>query len=346
MSGLPIIPISVFVHIPDTCLSEDLEIPHAGGVLRRVSYAEWSRVDPEISEKRQRAYEMTKPCFYVRTVIAPSEARVPNLDQSSDPEAVLARMETAIMRWGALADRVLETGIEAASEVRLALTLISGAPTRSIDETISYVSDGERTLRRVGRLERGAILENRPEVMISEGDAAQIAGILHLVTAAKPATKLGEFAHGVATLGSTALPDFEPIDGLMHTAICLEAILSADITSGVTAAFVERGAALLASDPSDIASVRSTLEAVYAMRSDALHGRLDAHTPAAAGNALLLWHWSRKAVARALIRILYICRGATDAPARLVQLRAELELARTRLTIPTMLAGAPSGPAL
>lgn len=337
------IPLNVFVHIPDTRLSKGVEIPYAGGVLRVLKYEEWAEIDREISEKRQRSFESMEPSFYVRLNAATYEERVSDDGNPSDAASIYATMEAKQARWDAVAVPALEAGIEAANELWLALTLMSSAPTRSIEESISYVSDGKNTSRTVGRLERRAILDNRPELFLSKNDVEKIASILAMVTSAKPATRLGEFAQALATLGSTALPDFEPIDGLMHSAIALEAILLSDVTSGVTAAFVERGAGLLASEPSEIAPLRAMLQTIYTLRSDALHGRDSAQAPQAGAQALVLWRWTRRALARAMIRILYVSRNAADCPTRLVELRAELETARATLTIPAMLIGAPAG---
>ncbi|MDB5583745.1 MAG: hypothetical protein JWR80_8921 [Bradyrhizobium sp.] len=58
MTGSSTIALKVFVHIPDTQLMNGVEIPQAGGVLRAIEYAEWEKIDREISEKRQRISEI------------------------------------------------------------------------------------------------------------------------------------------------------------------------------------------------------------------------------------------------------------------------------------------------
>lgn len=338
-------PFTVYVHVPGISLADDIEIAYRSGCLSSLNYARWLEIDGEIASKRRHQFEAAKPCFYV---YQGAGLRPPKTlaDPAGGAAALIAAFKADTMAWRAITDPVLEVALDAANELHLALTLLTGVPLPALADSICYVASARGTSRIVGRLERHALL-SPPRLIVTPDAVAQLPSTLALLHGAGAALATDEVRSAIDAMAATALPDFESIDGLMHCAITLEALLLADITSGVTAAFTERGAALLALLPAEVMPLRMQLDAVYAVRSDALHGRDLSQTPALANRSVdSLYHWVRLALGRALIRVIHVLRGAADPATRLATLRTELEAARTPMTMPVSLAGAPAGPLL
>jgi hypothetical protein len=280
---------------------------HRGLAARELPYERWQELDSFLAPKRRRDYEGTKPVFLVGSA------------------------EVDVDGAGTLCRR-------AAFEVHAALTLTTAAALLSPKSSIAYVKrDGGGIRRFMGPMEREAVVRD-PVVTIDTSVLKAVLPTLKLVAANRAALAEGPLRQAVDTLAATSLPDFEAIDGIVHCAIGLEALLLADVTAGLAASFSERGAALLATVEDEIPRLREELDAAYRLRSDVLHGR-SLTAGALAGRTLPEWYaWLRVALARAAARARSAIDGETDPDSGLAELRRRLG---TTGGVPSALTSAP-----
>lgn len=291
--------VELFVHLPGMSVDGPLSIED-GWTLDSPSFDQWLQLDSWIVGKRRGAYERSRPVF------------VTSAASTAQPVAEL-----------------IESAVRYARDLQRALMLVTGASFLDVAVSMAYASAPTGIYRQMGPAEREAVTLPGPTIALEASMIPQIRATLGLLRAARAVGASGEIDQAFDRLADAALPDFEPIDGVVHTTVALEALLVPDLRSGVTAGFAERGAAFLAGTSAEVEAMRDALRHAYAVRSDALHGR-DIHaTVASSGHPLPFWAmWTRAALCRGLSRVLAVLAADEEPTTALDRLRAALDEGR------------------
>lgn len=308
-------PSEVLVHIPGASFPVGMGLRHKGFEVRAVPFEHWERFDPFLAQKRCRQYEATRPVFLTG-------------------QAELSLDDSAV-------DYVEQLALE----IHMALTLVSAAPLPSPKMSIAYIRREDGTRRQIGPMEREGIVHGRATFCADEDLVALGQLMLELVARNRDMRRTGLLQNVVDSLAASALPDFAPADGIVQCAIALEAVLLSDITTGLASTFAGRGAALLADEDGDVSHLGEQLRIAYGLRSDLLHGRDTAAALAATERSEAEWcDWLRRALVRAVARVLWATDGATNLDAALGDLRRDLDLARRETRALAWLSAAPAIP--
>lgn len=294
--GLPQLPLPggpcrFFVHMPNLCLGDGLRIPFRRGELRSVSFDEWRALDQEVAEKRTRLYEGTRPVFFV-----------------VDEQVATERIFTRIRRD---------------AQMLFSILTLSGMRADPPGTSTAYVSRERAVVRRIGVHDRRSILSGpvRWHLRVVDDEFLDMVSSLDRHAAA---FNLPEVSHAVQACNFSD-GDVDLIDAIMRLTVALEALLLEDVTTGITAAFVKRVGQFVL-EPGEIASeLERDLKTLYALRSDALHGRDWASSIAGTCRVESAWAaWAHGILLRALNRVVSQVGCAADSRHALTELRLNL----------------------
>lgn len=288
---LPAGPYRFFVHIPNLCLGDGLRIPFRRGELRFVSFDEWRVLDQEVAEKRTRLYEGTRPVFFV-------------VDEEVATERIFTR-------------------IRSDAQVLFSILTLSGMRADLPDTSTAYVSCERAIVRRIGVHDRRSILSGpiRWHLLVVDDEFLDMVSSLDRQAAAfdlpevSRAVQACNFGDGDANL----------IDAIMRLTVALEALLLEDVTTGITATFAKRVGQFVLESGEIASELERDLRTLYALRSDALHGRDWASTIAGTCRVESAWaSWAHGILLRALKRVVNQVGCATDSRQALTELRLDL----------------------
>ncbi len=284
-------PCRFFMHLPNLSLGESVRIPFRGGELRSVPFDEWRALDGEIAEKRAKLYEVTRPAFFV-------------VDEDAATERIFARVRRD-------------------AHVLFSILTLCGMRADPPGTSTAYASRGTSKARLIGVHDRRSILNGpvRWRLQVIDGALFKALSFLELHAAA---FDLSEVARAVQAC-SLSRGDDDPIDDIMRLTVALEALMLRDVTTGITAAFVKRVGQFVLK-PSEVASdLERDLRTLYALRSDALHGRDWANSLAGTCRDEAAWAaWAHDILRRAANRVVGHVGGAADQRQALETLRLSL----------------------
>ncbi|PWK45951.1 hypothetical protein C7534_101552 [Pseudomonas sp. OV226] len=231
-----------YAHLPYIGLVEPaIKIPYLTGVIRSLTYSEWESLDNEAAHNVRYAFERTAPVFFVWE-------NLPSRDSGED-----ARRDM--------------------QDLYLAMVLSTGANIPAPSKSISYTKSGKSISRCIGIFDRAAVVHGPKRLLVDSSLIQEAATLVPLVKDSRGLLEFPGFKQVVRTLTSTATDDFHAIDGIVSCVIALEGLLLKNVLSGITATFTNRICKLLSASESNSAHLKSNIEQLYSLRSDALHGR-------------------------------------------------------------------------
>lgn len=280
-----------FVHLPNLSLDEDHRIQFRGGEVRSLAYDEWHVLDQEVAERRSREYVATRPAFFV-----------------VDGEEATKRVFARVMKD---------------AQTLFSIMTLWGMTADPPGTSVAYAFRQGAVRRMIGVHDRRSILHGPVRYRLGGADKTLL-GALSARESLVAAFDLPEVARVVQAC-SLGRGDDNPIDDIMRLTVALEALLLKDVTTGVTAAFVKRvGQFILV--PGEVASeLACELRTLYALRSDALHGRDWSASLAGTGRSEAAWAvWARQVLLRAANRVVGQVGAAADPHQALEALRRGL----------------------
>ncbi|WP_431264052.1 hypothetical protein ACQ859_30065 [Roseateles chitinivorans] len=272
-----------YVHLPNLSLEDGVGIPFRGGELRSVPFDEWRALDREVAEKRSGIYGETRPAFFV-----------------VDDIAVTGRMHAKVSRD---------------ARVLFSILTLNGMRMDPPRTSTAYVWRQGQVARFVGVHDRRTILNGPVRVRLRKTDEGLLQGLLDAVSRLEPkgaVFDLPELSSIVQACGRGGGEE-APIDDIMRLTVALEALLVKDVTAGITAAFVDRVGQFVREPGEDASELARDLRTLYALRSDALHGRDWADSLAGTGRDEPAWSaWAHQILLRAAHRVVAQVGGAAD----------------------------------
>lgn len=280
-----------FVHMPNLNLGDGIVIPFRGGELRSVAFDEWQPLDQEIAEKRADLYKKTRPVFFV-------------IDEENSSERVLVRIQRDV-------------------QVLFSILTLFGMRADAPATSVMYVSREKSVARYVGVHDRRSILNGPVRWRLTGIDDAFLDKVSSLDRQAA-AFNVPEVARAIQAC-TFSEDGVDQIDAIMRLTVALEALLLEDVTTGITSAFAKRvGQYVL--EVGEIANdLERDLRVLYALRSDALHGRDWTNTVAVTGRDESTWTaWAHGILLRTLNRVVNQIGCSEDPRIALSELRRSL----------------------
>jgi hypothetical protein len=279
--------------MPNLTLGDGIRIPFRRGELRSVAFDEWQALDREIAEKRASLYKETRPAFFV-----------------VDEEAASERIFTHIQRD---------------AQVLFSILTLCGMRADPPGTSTDYVSREKSVSRRIGVHDRRVILSGPVRWRIERIDEAFL-DVLSSLDRQAAAFDLPEVARAIKACNFSH-DDDDQIDAIMRLTVALEALLLEDVTTGITTAFAQRVGRFILEAGEIASELERDLRVLYALRSDALHGRDWASSIAGTNRDEATWAaWAHGILLRALNRVVNKVGCAADSRNALTQLRLSLVL--------------------
>lgn len=281
------------VHIPNLRL-DGVRIPFRGGALRSLGIDEWSEVEQEVARKQRHAYANTCPAFFV-------------------VDSEIASLQTF-------------KRVRADAHLLYSILLIgAGLRTDPPSSSMAYATRKGKVHRRVGPRERRSIVHGPVKYRFNADVASHIAAMLAEYEVLAGAFEIPEVARVIRVCGRIADADAQPIDDIMRLTWALEALLLKDITTGITAAFVKTVTALIIEAGEVQQVLEDEIRSLYALRSDALHGRDWSGTVAGTGrDEAALAARAHEILLRAVDRVVHQVGNAADPIQAIDILRANI----------------------
>lgn len=285
----------IYVHLPYIGLADPvLEIKYGAGVIRGLRYTEWESLDSEAAHNVRYAFERTSPVFYA----------CEGFFNESHHEIALRDMQ----------------------HLYLALVLSTGGHIPAPSKSISYMKVGASITRHVGIFDRAAVLHGPRRLLIDTLVVEQAVALVPLIKECGEILGVPEFKQLLRTLTSTATDDFHAIDGIVSCVIALEGLLLKNVFSGITTTFVNRTCNLLAGAEKNPVQLKSYIETLYSLRSDALHGRNWKSSLSQTSLTDVQWcDYARKILCKSAVAVLLLLKSRTDVNAALDELRKKLD---------------------
>lgn len=243
--------IGLYAHLPGLRLAGAAQLNLARGRLEALEATEWRTLDPWRGERPGGAYERTRPVFYI------------------EEHPLLADDDAAMVSF---LDRV--------DAVQTAIILTSGVGLPDPTMSMAYLHDpiSQRTLRRMGPMEREAILRHPVHLELAGHQGTLIDEVAEVVAATQNVH--GALGYAIECIRLSTIPAITPPDGILICTMGLESILLGPTKHNLAATLSRRGAAI---GDTDAAGHRhDLLRTIYRLRSEVLHGRaywvdLDGH---------------------------------------------------------------------
>jgi hypothetical protein len=312
-------PYRCYAHLPYVRLEQPGEPALGPGRLVSLDFATWNRLDDSYPYAEW-AFGRSRPLFYARELVAEGVLA------PSTPEGQVAVIMDPDL-GGQLEERLFVPFDQEAAMVHQSLLLATRARLPSPRLSVRYVERLGQVVRHVGPFDREAIVYAENASYPLDGEEVGRAEQAHrLLTATDLVRAIPVVKAGLSTLEWAGRPEVSPLNDFLHCVIALEALLMADVTRGLTETFARRGAALLANDREGLDETHRLLKTVYAVRSEALHGRDYVAAIARSGQPgetfLML---GRMLLGHALMRTLAILRDREQDPSPIRTLRRDLE---------------------
>lgn len=159
----------------------------------------------------------------------------------------------------------------------IALLLASAALVPSPSLSVTYLREGTGVQRFIGPLERDAMIYSEQTVhcTIDQPLAGRLQRVAQLLFQSVPALDAPEIRFALDALSNAALVTLTPAEDAAICAVALEELVMANERKNLTSTFGARVGVLLESDPARAEQAEALARAIYAARSDFVHGRYE-----------------------------------------------------------------------
>lgn len=245
------------IHVPNLRL-DDVRIQFRGGELRSLGIEEWRVVEDEVAKRQTHAYASTCPAFFV---VDSEDTSLPAFKRVQADAHVLFSI----------------------------LTIGAGLRTDPPSSSMAYATRKGKVRRQIGPRERRSIVHGPAKYRFNVNVVPLIDAMLAEYDALAAAFEVAEIARTVRVCGRLVSSNSPAIDDIMRLTWALEALLLKDITAGITATFVKCVTGLIIEEGEEQQVLEEDIRILYALRSDALHGRDWSGTVAATGRDEVDW---------------------------------------------------------